>query len=332
MKLLLVSDLDHYATKNVFEDYLVAFQRIGVDVTPFRMFSLMQLLSQKVMYNCLFSDIMYKCNGFTHVLFVTGTNVPPDLIDSIAPHIKVCVIGTDDPHSSKHVMSAFNSHLDYYFTNEKKMSNYDSRFHYIPIATSSTIPTDVTMDHLSDVCFVGSVYPSRLPALERVMKWCMENDKKPLFVGPQRDVPSDSIIKPVSKEIIINNIESMKYMAGAKVSINLDRDVNWFCGASGGSNYNLLDVGVPYSTNPRTYEVPLNKSIQLFINPRQEAIDVFGDSIFIADDESIEETLKNIFDTPKADLEEIKAKAFAIAQINTYESRAQAIFKILNKE
>jgi len=332
MRILLVSDLEHYATRNVFEDYLVSFKRLGVDVRPFRMWEICKTVSQQVMHTLLFSDIALKGNNITHVLFITGTNVLPDIIESIPSHIKVGVIGTDDPHSSKHVMSAFNSHLDYYFTNEKKLSGYDERFHYIPIATGSRIPTDITQDHMSDVCFVGSVYPSRLPMLERIMKWCMHNGKKPLFVGPQRDVPADSIIKPCSREIITDNIESMRYMAGAKVSINLDRDVHWNCNVSGGENPILLDVGVPYSTNPRTYEVPLNKSIQLFINPRQEAVDVFDDSIFVADDENVEEVLQRIFDTPKADIESIRAKAFAIAQQNTYSDRAKKIIKFLNKE
>lgn len=331
MKVLLVSDLEHYATRNVFEDYLKAFGTCGINVKPFRMWELNKTVAMGVMYSLLFSDIALKRNGITHVLFVTGTNVPQDIVESIPQHIKVGIIGTDDPHSSKHVMAAFASKLDYYFTNEKKMDKYDERFHYIPIASSSTIPTDIVKDHMSDICFIGSVYPNRLEPLEKVVRWALKNEKKPLIVGPMMGVPPDSIIRTVAKEIMMSNLEAMRYMLGARVSINIDRDVHWNS-QFGGENPMLLDVGEPYSSNPRTFEVPLNKSIQLFINPRQEAIDVFGDDIFVANNENIEEVLQKVFDTPKSQLDEIRARAFEIARNHTYESRAQAIIKILNKE
>jgi spore maturation protein CgeB len=329
MRVLLVSDYEHYATRNVFLDYLAAFQKCGIDVQSFDMAEYTRLIKDEAMYYRLYSRIMLRGYGITHVLFITGTNVPVDIIESISTDIKVGVIGTDDPHSSKAVMERFASRLDYYFTNERKMHQYDERFHYIPIASSSTIPNNISDNHLSDVCFVGSVYPNRIPMLETITKWCIKNGKKPLFVGPQRDVPADSIIKPVSREIIVDNQEAMRYYAGARVSVNLDRDVYWSSATNTGVNDTLFDVGIPYSTNPRTYEIPLNRSIQLFINPRQEAVDTFDDSIFVTDDKNIEETLQRIFDSPKSETEAMKAKAFEIAQHNTYENRANRIIKIL---
>lgn len=330
MKILLVSDLEHFATKNVFEDYLAEFQRAGIDVVPFRMYDLRGMFTPQLIWSMMYAQIMYKVNGITHVLFVTGTNIHKDMIDSIDPKIKVGVIGTDDPHSSKAVVEAFQNRLDYYFTNEKKLEGYSDVFHYLPIASGRRIPTNITLDYTSDICFVGTVYPNRAPVLEKVCRWALENGKKPLFVGPHTPDAKTGFIKPYSKEIITNNIEAMKYMMGAKVSINIDRDVKWRMNFK--DNPGLLDVGEPYSNNPRAYEIPLNKSVQLFINPRQEAIDLFGDSIFVADNENIEEVLLEIFGSSKSHIEGIKNRAYGIALHHTYGERVKTIIKILMEE
>jgi len=330
VRILLVSDLDHFATRNVFEDYLIAFKKAGVDVHPFRMWEITKTLSMKVMYSLLFSDIMIKSNGITHVLFVTGTNVPKDIVESLRDDIKVGVIGTDDPHSSKYVMDVFNNKLDYYFTNEKKMDRYDERFHYVPIGTSSRIPTEISDKHLSDLCFIGSVYPNRIPMLERAVHWALKNGKKPLVLGPLNAVPEGSIIRSIGIDTIVNNIQAMQYMAGARVSINMDRDVHWNPQAAEG-NHMLLDVGEPLSCNPRTYEIPLNRSIQLYINHRKEAVDIFGDSIFTADESNLEEVLQTIFDSTSHHLEELKNRAYNIALNHTYDKRVTKILEVITK-
>lgn len=329
LKILLVSDLEHFATRNVFEGYVQAFRMKGISVTTFKMYDLLAYYSPNIIHALLLANICNVQNSYTHVLFVTGTNVPPHVTQSIPPHIKVGIIGTDDPHSTQIVCNNFGEKIDWYFVNEKKLHQYNQKFHYLPIGSTSTIPTKIEPKHISDICFIGTVYPSRYPYIERLVKWAKENDKIVKIIGPYNEHPTDPDVLMASDQLLMNNTEAMKYIMGAKVSVNLDRDVNWAMFQAKGNNPGAISVGDPYSTNPRTYEIALCKSIQLFINPRQEAVDLFGDSIYTANDKNLEQTLTTIFETPKPELESKRARCFDIARYHTYEARVGQLINML---
>lgn len=341
MKLLIVSDSVRYSTYDVYNGYLDGFTRLGIPCEPFDMPNLLDYYSAENTMALLIAKAVIKDNGFTHVLFVAGTMIPEFVLRTLHYNgLKLGFIATDDPHSSK-MLLANKKYIDYYFTCEKALEDYSQQIYYVPTAAAHWhVEAKYEQDdaYKSDVCFIGSVYPNRVKPLENAIKWCVENKKKPLILGPIQGrtsygelfVPEDSVIHTVGKHMIVENEDARKYYANANVVINMDRQTDWSPAFLNGNPHNV-EVEA-YSCNPRIYEVAATKSLQLYIEPRAEAQDLFGDNIYTCSTKDIGKTLDRIFKTSPLVLKQKIKKCYSIVKkYHTYFHRASSVFNHLVK-
>jgi spore maturation protein CgeB len=85
--------------------------------------------------------------------------------------------------------------------------------------------------------------------------------------------------------------------------------------------------------NPRAYEIALCQALQLYIDARQEAHDIFGDNIIYSDSENITKALTYIF---KEMIKEEESKKIyecfeRVKNGHLYLFRAQKIVDCLNQ-
>jgi hypothetical protein len=341
MRILLVSDSHPYSTFDVFKGYCNGFAELKIPFETVNLVELLDTYSPETAMGMLLAKTLIKSNAFTHVLYVAGTMIPKWVLESKYDK-QIGFIATDDPHSSKMLLENKDC-IDYYFTNEKAIENKRDKIFYIPTAVSSTqlnCNKDVGNNlYKSDVCFIGSVYPNRVKPLEDALRWCIKNNKIAKILGPIRGrttygelfVPENSIIHQYGINTIVDNKETNKYYANAKVVINMDRDVNW-SPAFSNANPHLYEC-IPYSSNPRVYEIAACKTIQLFINPRQEIEDTFGDNIYQCCTDTISKTLDTIFSTKESILKKKISNCYDIVKKNhTYTHRAASIINYLIRE
>jgi hypothetical protein len=338
MKILLVSDIHPFSTKDVFDGYIDGFKSLNVPFETFEYHNIAKFFTQDIVNSLLLSKILSKENEFTHVLFVAGQCIPKWVFESKYDK-KMGVIATDDPHCTIGLLHESSHVIDYYFSNELEIAKMNDAITYLPTAASRTI-TKENMEvgndkYKSDMCFIGSVYPSRVPILEACIAWCEKNNKTIKIIGPVEArgisgipfVPEDSIIRKVAESRLIDNLEAHKYYANSKACINLDRDINWNPMVLQG-NPNLLECD-PYSGNPRMYELALCKATQLYIGTRQEPLDIFGDSIFHCNDATLLDfTLSILFVMGENEINKMKQNAYDIVLKNhTYTHRAAKIIE-----
>lgn len=333
MKILLVSDPHHFSVYDNFVGYKEAFSKLNISFDVADITEVLKFYSAEFSWGLILSKMLNKDNGYTHVLFVSGLLVPDWILKSKYDK-KIGIIGLDDPHASKVLLSK-KEYLDYYFSNEKKLSEkYDDIF-YLPTATSHVLPSinknDLPLDYRCDISFVGTVYDDRIKPLEDICKYAEQNNLIIKIVGPLLKTPLNSIIRKYAKEGILNNQETKLLYKGSKVVINLDRNINWNPTEEKG-NSTLEDVGEAYSLNPRAYEIAGCKAIQLFINPRKEAIDIFQDNIYVCSEENITKELDKIFKEKEEVLEKKIEKCFdIIRKEHTYVNRAKLMLEYINK-
>jgi hypothetical protein len=331
MKILLVSDVHHFSTYDVFKGYIDAFNKLEV---PFEIVDLVELnrwYSPEMSWGLVIAKMLNKENAFTDILFISGILTPDWLLNSKYDK-KVGIIGLDDPHAGKILLNKL-KYLDYYFTNCKKMEDKENNIFYLPTATTHILPTvaksDVPEDFKCDICFIGTVYEDRIKPLEEICEFAEKKNLKIKIIGPLLSTSSDSIIRKYAQEGIIPNSHTKLIYRGAQLVINIDRNVNWNpCEKDGNST--LVDVGEPYSTNPRVYEIAGCKTTQFYINPRQEVKDIFGNNIFYSDYNNIKEKLEEIFNTDPKILLEKSNNCFNIIKDNhTYINRTRNLLEYI---
>lgn len=338
MRLLIVSDTAPYSTYDVYKGYCEGFENIKVPYETVNLVDLCSSYSMEVACGLLLSKLLLKENNFTHVLFVAGTMIPSWILNSKYDK-KVCMIGTDDPHSSKMLLDN-KKYIDYYFTNERNMDDPINGIYYNPTACSyfhlNAGNTPKNPDYYTDICFIGSVYPNRVKPLEEAIKWCVKNKKKITLLGPIQGrttygelfVPEDSIIHAVGKHCVVSNEETTFYHSNAKVVINMDRDTTWSPAFLNGNPHNVKVI--PYSCNPRIYEVAASKAIQLYVDPRPEAKDLFGNNIFTCSTDKVQDALTEIFNTKESILNRKRKACYEIVKhAHTYTHRATNIVEKL---
>jgi hypothetical protein len=338
MRILLISDINAYSTADVFNGYINGLCELKIPFDTCNMVDLIDRFSPEYAYAMALSKLLMKENAFTYVFYVAGTTVPKWFLESTYDK-KSGFIATDDPHSGKMLLDNLDL-VNYYFTNEKGMTKPEEGLHYLPTAVSkATINMNKQLKNPlfeSDVCFIGSVYPNRVEPLERAIRWCRKNKKKINIIGPIQGrttygelfVPESSIIHEEGKNGILDNIQTIKYYANSKVVINMDRPANW---SPAFIDYNPHQVNCQvYSGNPRMYEIAACKAIQLYVEPRQEAIDIFDDNIYWGSTEEVEEKLEEIFSTPEKILKKKLTNCFNIVNQNhTYTHRTAKLIKTL---
>jgi hypothetical protein len=327
VKVLLVSDIHHFSTFDCFVGYCQAFKKMGIDFDVINMADIIKYYSHEFSWSLVSSKMLNKENDFTHVLFISGLVVPDWLLKSKYDK-KIGIIGLDDPHSSQRNLDRL-QYLDYYFTNEKKLEDTNNRIYYLPTATSFMLPT-MPKDSIEDkyknhIVFIGSIYDNRIKPLEEICRYCKDTNKSIKIIGPHIRTPKDSIIREFSEDKIISNNETKMYYYGANIVINMERDVNWNPFEKEGNSL-LKDVGEPYSTNPRTYEIAGCRSLQLSINPRQETISLFGDNIVYCNIDEIKEVLEKILSGKMKDaVGKINNCFDIVSQDHTYLNRAKEL-------
>ena len=330
MKFQLVSDIHHFSTKDVFDGYKLGLQQAGVDFIHCDLTEILKYHSFEHTLGLLLSQSLIKNNEITHILYVSGLSIPRWVYESKYDK-KVCILSLDDPHCSMPLLRNKDC-FDYYFTNEKTIEYKNAGIHYLPTATSASIPKEIGEHHKSDIVFVGTMYPSRVKMLEKVALWCQNNNKVFKIITPS-PVKSTVLKKHIVINSIIDNNETKRYYTGAEVVINVDRDINW-SPQYGDNNPNLLDVGKePESTNPRFYEIALCKSLQFYIDPRKEAIDLLGDNIITSTKENVDEKLKEAFNLSEDKKNEMVENSYnEVIKNHTYYSRVKTLINILNEE
>lgn len=289
IKILLVSDSTRFALTDVYYGYCQAFRQLGIehDTYPFHRF--LDILAPEICYQQMHSRALVKKAGFTHVMFIGGLNIPPDLLDSFY-HVKTVVIATEDPHTFDPMRDRL-GRLDYYFTNEQSVASCGrwKNVWYCPTAADLSscgrMPSaSIGMQHKSDICFLGAMYPNRRTMLEAILPAVKANGWNLKILGHPQFLPKDSplweYVPPEnydSSGVIktIEHNETIKYYNGAKVVLNFFRDTSWHPKAEGEKNTLNSEGFVAESLNPRAYEVAACGAFQLLEDSRKEARSVF---------------------------------------------------------
>jgi hypothetical protein len=335
-KILLISDPHHFSTKDMFDGYCEAFKHLNVcyDTIPIHQLinpKQVAMFSLEGAYGIALAKLLNKRNQYTHCLVISGLTLPEWFIESMY-HIKLGIIASDDPHASK-ILEKKVKYLDYWFSNCKKLNG--EKIYYLPTATSSFLPQvslkDIPEKYKNDIVFVGTVYDNRIKPLEEICQYAEQKNLKVKIIGPLLRTSKDSIIRKYAEEKILENKETKLYYRGSKISINIDRDIQWNATEKEGNSL-LIDIGEPYSINPRVYEIAGCRTTQLYINPRQEAIDIFGDNIYYSSYQNIKNVLENIFSEKQNILTNKINNCFNIViKDHTYIQRSKKLLEILNK-
>lgn len=337
MKILFVSDCHHFSTLDMFEGYVNAAKSLGIDYEVAELHDLVNPshythFSNEAAIGLILAKLLNKDMGITHCLVISGLAVPTWFFKSKYDK-KIGVIASDDPHASK-ALEQSKEYIDYWFTNEKKFVGDD--IYYIPTATSNILPViskeDLPDKFKSDILFVGTVYDNRIGVLEDICEYAEENNLNVKIFGPLLRTPSDSIIRKYAVEGILKNNETKLLYRGSNLCINIDRDVKWSC-VSSDNNPLLVDVGEPYSTNPRAYEIAGCRALQLYVNARQEVFDIFGGNVIYSGYDNLKEVLhevSNMKDEVKLNM--INNCYNIVVKDHTYVNRLKKIISIMEEK
>ena len=342
MKFLLVSDSTGFALTDVYYGYQHAFKQLDIPFECFPFHHFRGILSDEICYHVVHSTALLKNKEFTHVLFIGGLNIPTFLIESYY-HVKTIVASTEDPHTSSPMIDRLDN-IDYYFTNERSIANSGKfkNVYYCPTAGSSfhcnKIPRD-TLDskYLSDILFLGAMYPNRAQLLESIIPLVKEHNLTFKVCGHIGYLPKKSPLwEYVTENKTIPHEETVYYYNGAKTVINILRDISWNPRQPNKRNpFNRYKFKAE-SLNPRAYEVPMCGAFMLLEDTREEAKDVFNNDevAFFSDPKSLNDQIKKyLIDSPESAREEMALKAFKKVSLNhSYVQRLQKILNILQKD
>jgi len=286
MKVLLVSDTTHFALTDVYYGYLHAFQDMGVDVVGYPMHHFIEHHKKKICLALIHSQALLKVNGYTHIIFIGGLNIPREFLESFHGIVKVCVVATEDPHTFDPLRQNLDV-IDYYFTNERAiaLSGEYGNVYYSPTAADTRVcgcvPRErLKEEYLSDILFLGAIYPNRQKYLEKIIPWVKKSgihlkvlghpqylpQTSPIweYIPPENYIPGGTAIRTIPHE------ETVRYYNGAKISLNFYRDVTWDPSREDLVNHYNTKNYKPESMNPRSYEVPLCGGFLLTEDTRSE--------------------------------------------------------------
>lgn len=341
MKILLVSDSTHFALTDVFHGYEYALNQLKIPYEPFPYHNLREILSDKRCYNIMHSTALIKEDGYTHIMFIGGLNIPDYIFNNLY-HLKSIVVATEDPHSFDPNKLRLEK-IDYYFSNERTIGLSDKfkNTYYCPTAGNinecGKIPLDYIEDrYKSDILFLGAIYPNRRRCLEAIIPFVEKYNINFKICGHTHYLPKNS---PLTKYIFdsrtIPHEETIKYYNGAKINLNMYRDIDWNPRFKGKKNPYNKSKFVAESLNPRAYEVPLCQAFLLLEDTRPEAREIFSDSEvgFFHDEKSLISQLKYyLFGKGKEHREKMAFNSYQkVAENHTYIHRMNFIKEILEK-
>jgi len=298
-KFLLVSDSTHFALTDVYYGYMYALDKLKIPYVSFPWHHMRELVLDKFCYNTVHSTILRKELGFTHIVFIGGLNIPDFILDNLY-HIKSVVISTEDPHSFDPMKNRLKG-IDYYFTNERSIANSGKykNVYYCPTAGSThecgRMPAEYLEEkYLSDFLFLGAMYPNRVKVLEAIIPFIKKNNLNFKICGHTHYMPKRSPLQEfVFESGTIPHNDTVKYYNGAKIVLNMYRDIGWNPKTATKRNpYNKSKFSAE-SLNPRAYEVPLCQSFMLMEDIRPEAREVYTEEevAFFSDEKTLEEQL-----------------------------------------
>jgi spore maturation protein CgeB len=341
VKIYVVSDATKFALTDVYNGYIHALKKLNIEheTLPYHYFR--DLVSDKICYAIAHSTVLTKSKEFTHVMFIGGLNIPNYILESFY-HIKSIVVSTEDPHSSSPMLDRLNL-VDYYFSNERSIGTSPKfkNVYYCPTAGSDVecgkIPRDFVEDkYKSDILFLGAMYPNRSKLLESIIPFVKRRGLSFKICGHVQYLPKKSPLwEFVFDARTIPHPETVKYYNGARVVLNILRDINW--NPRTASKKNPLNRGKfdAQSLNPRAYEVPLCQAFMLMEDTRAEAHEIFTDNQvgFFSDELSLIDRLHYFLIGSGDKLREDMAyQAYKnVAANHTYTNRLLSIKAVLEK-
>ena len=343
-KILLVSDTADFALTDVYYGYERAMTALGIEHSSFPFHHFRNFHKRSVCLQMLHSEALMKKNGYTHVMFIGDLNIPLGLLESFHG-VKTIVVATEDPHSFDPMREKLGS-IDLYLTNERAVETWAvaqglTDVAYCPTAADPLacgyVPRE-TLDakYLSDIVFLGALYPNRQKMLEGLIPLVRKKGWDLKVLGHPHYVPRSSPIWDyVPKENFnaegsirtIPHEESVKYYNGAKVSLNFMRDTSWSPAECGATN-TLNGLGlIAESLNPRAYEVPLCGPVQILEASRAEAREVFTEAEvgFFTDKKTLRSEVSRLLGTPDGLVRMRLLAARKVLGAHTYTHRMQSI-------
>jgi len=281
IKILLVADSTHFALTDVYYGYLHALNKLNISFEAFPWHHMRELVVDRMCYHVMHSTALIKEKGFTHIMFIGGLNIPDFIFDNLY-HIKSIVVSTEDPHSIDPLKSRLGK-IDYYFTNERSVANCKrwDNVYYCPTAGSThecgKMPPEYIEDNYkSDILFLGATYPNRVSVLESIIPFVKKNNLSFKICGHTQYLPKNSPLNEfVFDSRTIPHEETVKYYNGAKIVLNMFRDIKWNPKTASKKNPHNKSRFIAESLNPRAYEVPLCQSFMLMEDTRPEAREVY---------------------------------------------------------
>jgi spore maturation protein CgeB len=342
MKILVVSDATNFALTDVYNGYTHALEQLKIPYESHPYHHFRGICSDATCFHRIHSIALNKSKEFTHIMFIGGLNVPDYIFDSLY-HIKSVVIATEDPHTFDPMRHKLQK-IDYYFSNERSVgeSKKFKNTYYCPTAGDTQecgrIPRDFLDErYKSDILFLGAIYPSRRKLLESIIPLVEEKNLSFKICGHVHYIPKKSPLwKYVFDARTIPHMETVKYYNGARIALNMLRDITWNPRTKTGKNpYNRGKYSAE-SLNPRAYEVPLCQSFMLLEDTRVEAREVFteDDVGFFSDEESLNERLKYfLFGAGESKIDSMIIKAYnKVSTKHTYLHRVLSIKKVLEQD
>ena len=310
LKILVVAPGPTYSTYDVYRYYLDA---LGRRVDWVKGFAYHNLL----VYHTLATQRMYEEYGIDHrgsdhimtraardllldvivdkpdvVFFIEGSMFPPQLYSELLRlrrdmnrNFVIAVYLTEAPYTSE-MNQIMARRCDVVFVNDRnavrELDPEDNRMvYYLPHSYSKDVhfPGAVPEHYRQDVFFCGTGFPERVELLSAVDWSGIDLRLIGVFSGGGKNMPlSDDEealekLRPYIENRTVSNRELANYYRGSGIVLNIHRRTGWDMGL------NLYDAsGDAYSMNPRALEVAACGAFQLS-DPRQEVIDVFGDSV-----------------------------------------------------
>jgi spore maturation protein CgeB len=274
-------------------------------------------------------------------MFIGGLNIPSFIYDSLY-HIKNVIVATEDPHSSKPLLDNLDK-IDYYFSNEKSIGDDPKlkKVYYCPTAADPFECGKIPLEQLpekyhSDILFLGALYPNRVKLLESLIPLVEANNLSFKICGHVGYMEKSSPLwKYVFDARTIPHNETISYYNGAKINLNILRDVDWDSRTNEPGN----PLKAPHeakSLNPRAYEIPMCQSFMVMDDCRKEARDIFKEDEvgFFHDKKSLVKTVKYYLLDKGINLRDpMIMKAYRkISENHTYVHRMLYIKDILEKD
>lgn len=299
MKIYLVSDPTRFALTDIYTGYTHAFNKLGIPHETFPYHYLRDVVSDKLCYNMIHSTALIKSKEFTHVMFIGGLNIPSYIFESLY-HLKSIIVSSEDPHSFDPNKNRLDL-VDYYFSNERSVgtSTRYKNTYYCPTAGSDVecgkVPREMIDEkYQSDILFLGAMYPNRRKLLEAIIPLVKKHKLSFKVCGHVQYLPKKSPLwEYVTDARTIPHNETVKYYNGAKIVLNILRDINWNPRTATKKNPLNKSKFDAQSLNPRAYEVPLCQAFMLMEDTRAEAREVFDEKQvgFFSNEESLIEHL-----------------------------------------